>query len=141
MIDSLRTVVRVWPWRTTTRIAGWVLVGWLAFSALGGGLRGIFVAGPVALALFTFFLVGPLQILFDSGSDDPDRRWARAHPWQLGALPAALTAVSVFGARRATTAIGLEETVLSSAGDGLARGAIVLVVVGLAGTLSRRGDG
>lgn len=55
-------------------------------------------------------------------------------------MPAALTAVSVFGARRATTAIGLEETVLSSAVDGFARGALVLVVVGLAGTLSRRGD-
>lgn len=88
MIDSLRTVVRIWPWRTTTRIAGWVLVGWLAFSALGGGFRGIFVAGPVALALFTFFLVGPLQVLFDTArtiQTDGGRvrvrgSWARCPP-------------------------------------------------------------
>lgn len=150
--SATATTLRLWPWRTATRLAALVFVGWLAFSLLAGEIAAIYVASPISLALFVFFLVGCLNVLMSEGerhgdgdrrstADVPDtaadRAWALRHPWRFG-LPAAIaTAITVFVARRALTLWDLDETLLSTTLDGLARGAILWVIVGLTGRFTR----
>lgn len=138
-LDATR---RLWPRRTALQAGLAVAAGWFLLQLLGGEITALSVASPVALGLFTFFAVGAYSALTAAGRDGSSTAaWALAHPVQFGVPPALGTALTVFGARQALTLWGLDESLLNSAVDGLARGAIVLAIVAFTGRMVRGGAG
>ncbi len=124
------------PWRTAAvvgALGGGVSLG---FNAVTGDFGFGVVAGALSLALMLFFLVGGAgAALGGRGGGRADhriRRWARTHPWQVATVPAGLLVVSDFLMRQLLTG----ESFFSSLWDGLFRGALVAVAVGLIGAMS-----
>ncbi|MFI9588610.1 hypothetical protein ACIHCQ_44150 [Streptomyces sp. NPDC052236] len=128
------------PWRaaaTVGALGGGVA---LVLGAIADGIGLGVVAGALSAALLLFFVVGGAgAVLGDkkgagSGSDRRIRRWAEAHPWRVAAVPGALMIVTDVVVHQIFTGQGL----FGSLWDGLCRGALVVLVVGMVGRFSRR---
>ncbi|GAB2953616.1 hypothetical protein ACFMQL_37235 [Nonomuraea fastidiosa] len=131
---------KIWPWKAAT-VTGLLVGGaWFALAASGGDIKAITIASPASLGLVAFFLIGAMTALAAKpgmagsvpGTAD-EQAWARRHPWAFALWPALGTAVTVFIVRRTLALWNLEESVLSTAFDGLGRGAAVLVCAALFG--------
>lgn len=119
-----------------------------AVGALGGGVslalhlvHGHFglgiLAGSVSVAALLFFCVGGAGAVLGYSSpgarrDHRIRRWARAHPWRVSAVPAAMMFLSDMVIRQALTSQGFFSTIWT----GLWHGAVVATVVGVVGTVA-----
>ncbi|MDH2427222.1 hypothetical protein [Sphaerisporangium sp. TRM90804] len=135
-------MLRLWPWKAAAGTALVVAVAWFALAASGGDVRAIIVASPVCLGLVVFFLLGGIIAVASepAGERRDARAWALRHPWAFALWPALATAVLVFVVRRLLDLWNLNETLLSSALDGLGRAAAVLVCVALTALAARRGQ-
>ncbi|WP_433891615.1 hypothetical protein [Streptomyces sp. CA-111067] len=116
-------------------------------GALGGGVslalhlvHGHFglgiLAGAISIAALLFYTVGGSGAVLGYSSrgtrgDHRLRRWARSHPWQVAAVPAALMFVSDMVIRQVLTSQGF----FSSIWTGLWHGAVVAAVVGVVGVV------
>jgi hypothetical protein len=117
------------PWAVA--LAGGAIVGAadLGLHVLTGHLT---VATPLSVAVAMFFLIGAGGALLRRGYDRA-RSWAQRHPWSYASVPAAATAVTVFGVRLVLSASGP----FDAAWHGLWSGAWVLLLLGLIGYVAR----
>jgi hypothetical protein len=117
-------------------------------GALGGGVSlalhlvdghfglGI-LAGAVSVAALLFYSVGGSGAVLGYGSsgaqrDRRIRRWAKAHPWRVAAVPATLMFFSDLVIRQVLTSEGF----FGSVWTGLWHAAVVASVVGVVGTVA-----
>jgi hypothetical protein len=127
------------PWRPAAAVGAIGGGVSLALDTVGGHFGLAPVAGALSVALMLFFLVGGAGAVLSraSGTDHGIRRWARAHPWQVAAVPAGGVLITDFLVRQILTSEGF----FGSLWDGLWRAALVGAVVGVVGSVSasRRG--
>ncbi|MBM9508591.1 hypothetical protein [Actinacidiphila acididurans] len=117
-------------------------------GALGGGVslalhlvHGHFglgiLAGAASVAALLFYAVGGSGAVLgysgrSSNRDRRIRRWARTHPWQVAAVPAALMFFTDLLIRQVLTSQGLFSTLWTS----LWHAAVVTAIVGTVGAVS-----
>ncbi|MDI5962837.1 hypothetical protein [Streptantibioticus silvisoli] len=132
------------PWRSAAVVGGLGTAVAVGADLLGGhfGLR--LLASSLSLGLLLLFAVGGAgAVVGDPGAEPRDRRirrWARDHPWQVGAIPAGAMLVSDVVIREVLTPGAL----FGNIWDGLWRAALVAAVVGVVGSVAashRRGNG
>jgi hypothetical protein len=117
------------PW--VAALAGGAAVGLADFALHLLGWHPT-LAGPLALGLSVFFLIGAGGALLRRGHDRA-RAWAQQHPWSYAAVPAAGTAVTVFATYLFLSGQGL----FGSLWEGLSDGLGVLVLLGIIGYVAR----
>ncbi|MCP3822351.1 hypothetical protein NLX86_30980 [Streptomyces sp. A3M-1-3] len=128
------------PWRAAAAVGALGGGVSLALGTIGDGIGLGVLAGALSVALMLFFLVGGAGAALGGkqgeapGTDRRIRRWAAAHPWRVAAVPAGLLVVTDVLMRQILTAEGF----FGSLWDGLWRGALVVAVVGLVGSMGRR---
>jgi hypothetical protein len=117
------------PWPTALAAGAVVGAADLAMHLLTASFT---IAAPLSAAFIVFFLIGGGGALFRKGRDR-SHAWALAHPWSYAAIPAAATAVTVFGARLLLSMEGFFGSAFSAIGDGLA----VMFILGIVGYVAR----
>ncbi|MFD9634331.1 hypothetical protein [Streptomyces violascens] len=109
----------------------------LAIGSVAEGFGTVAAAGAGSVALMLFFLAGGAGAALGGGRTERAnhriRRWARAHPWRVASVPAALMLLSDVVVRQVVTS----EPLFTSVWDGLWRGVVVAGVVGLVGKVGR----
>lgn len=124
------------PWRAAAAVGALAGGVSLALRMVGGHFGLGLLIGPFSVALMLFFLVGGAGTVIGSGpgADRRIRRWARAHPWRVAAVPAALLFVADVLVRQFLTT----ESLLGSVWDGVWRAVVVAAAVGATGMVSAR---
>ncbi|MFI6053247.1 hypothetical protein ACIBCO_24585 [Streptomyces violascens] len=125
------------PWGAAAAVGAVGGLMSLAIGSVAEGFGAVAAAGAGSVALMLFFLVGGAGAALGGGrterADHRIRRWARAHPWRVASVPAALMLLSDVFVRQVVTS----ETLFASVGDGVWRGVVVAGVVGLVGKVGR----
>ncbi|MEC4016848.1 hypothetical protein [Streptomyces sp. H27-D2] len=125
------------PWRAASAVGALGGGVSLALNTITGDFGLSVLAGSLSVALMLFFLVGGAGAVLGGRrgerADHRIRRWATAHPWRVAAVPAGLLVVTDLVMRQILTAEGF----FGSLWDGLWRGALVAVVVGVVGSMNR----
>ncbi|MGA5704582.1 hypothetical protein [Peterkaempfera bronchialis] len=122
------------PWRTAAAVGTLGGAAALGIDVVTGHWSLSILAGPVSLALFLFFLIGGVgSVLGRSGGDHRLRRWAARHPWRVAAVPAGMLLVLDVVARTLLST----ESVFASVWDGIWRAALLALVVGVIGSVTR----
>lgn len=117
------------PWPTAFVAAAVVGAADLAMHLLTASFT---IAAPLSAAFIVFFLIGGGGALFRAGRDR-SHTWALGHPWSYAAVPAAATAVTVFGARLLLSTQGFFGSAFSALGDAFG----VLLILGIVGYVAR----
>jgi hypothetical protein len=123
------------PWRPAAAVGALGGGVSLALHAVHGHFGLGILAGALSIGALLFFCVGGVGAALgytakgSGGRDHRIRRWARAHPWRVAAVPAAAMFVFDVVMRQVLTSQGL----FGSVWAGLWHGAVVGVVVGAAG--------
>lgn len=95
------------------------------------------LTGAVSVAALLFFSVGGAGSVLGytsrgAGRDHRIKRWARAHPWRVAAVPAAAMFCTDLVIRQVLTSQGLFSTIWT----GLWHAALVAAVVGVVGSVA-----
>jgi hypothetical protein len=122
------------PWRPAAAVGAIGGGVSLALDSVTGHFGLGVLAGSLSVALMLFFLVGGTGAVLGrkAGTDRGLRRWARAHPWQVAAVPAGALLVTDLVMRQILTSEGF----FGSLWDGLWRAVIVAGVVGVVGSVA-----
>ena len=135
--DAAAIATYLWPWRPA-------LIG-AAIGAGGSVLLGLLppvgisLFGPVAAALFLFFLVGGIASVLRtrSGSYGSDyaraRRWVARHSWRYALMPALALLVTLFLA-----GLVLPGSAIGALLGGLGEAAVVFAATGITAAVQRR---
>jgi len=124
------------PWRPAAVVGAIGSGVSLALHLLGGHFGLGVLAGSLSVGALLFFCVGGAGAVLGysrggAGRDQRIRRWARSHPWQVAAVPAAAMFLTDLVVRQILTDQGF----FGSIWTGLWHGAVVAAVVGVVGAV------